>query len=410
MEQSISSDLIRGHIDTIILHTLLNGDKFAQQISESIEQKSDGEYKINQATLYSSLKRLENLKFVSSYWYDTVGGRRKYFKLTEKGKNTVDENLSSWSFSRAIIDKLMDCAPQPIYKTQYVEKIVEIEKKESPVVSIVENKTLIENDVKEIKADTLDQEKINSTSINTEQRVEASNQEINFRHIINGLIKATTIKKEVKNQVELESLNKEEIISEPVEKMNLNETLVSTDYNAHKSNNNGKIDFGDLTLKAAKEGYKIRISSKDSVVSEGTLLINKVNVYTAIIMLFIIAIEFTFFAVKYSSLLNINFTTVAIFCIIATLFPVIRIVNYIKNPHKKISKSISADSIFTSSIIVFNLLLITFAINLLCNVDFSNTFTILLSLIIPIVVFLDVVIHYTVKFFISKSTICLSKK
>ena len=32
MEQQISSDLIRGHIDTIILHTLVSSDKFAQQI------------------------------------------------------------------------------------------------------------------------------------------------------------------------------------------------------------------------------------------------------------------------------------------------------------------------------------------------------------------------------------------
>ena len=56
--QQISSDLIRGHIDTIILHTLLDGDKFAQQISESIEAKSENEYKINQSTLYRYLKRL----------------------------------------------------------------------------------------------------------------------------------------------------------------------------------------------------------------------------------------------------------------------------------------------------------------------------------------------------------------
>ena len=84
MEQhAISSDLIRGHIDTIILHTLLDGDKYAQQISDSIEEKSEKEYKINQATLYSSLKRLESLRFVKSYWNDSETGRRKYFNLAK---------------------------------------------------------------------------------------------------------------------------------------------------------------------------------------------------------------------------------------------------------------------------------------------------------------------------------------
>ena len=139
-QQVISSDLIRGHIDTIILHTLLDGDKFPQQISDSIEDKSDKEYKINQATLYSSLKRLESLKYVRSYWNDSDNGRRKYYNLTESGKNTVESNLSNWSFSRAIIDKLMDCAPQPIYRTQYVEKIVEVVKDTSPAT--------INNDIK----------------------------------------------------------------------------------------------------------------------------------------------------------------------------------------------------------------------------------------------------------------------
>ena len=105
---SISSDLIRGHIDTIILHSLLSGDKFAQQISDVVKTKSDGKYEINQATLYSSLKRLEKLEYIKGYWHDSVGGRRRYFNLTESGKQYVEDNLTNWSFSRSIIDKLMD--------------------------------------------------------------------------------------------------------------------------------------------------------------------------------------------------------------------------------------------------------------------------------------------------------------
>ena len=116
-QPAISSDLIRGHIDTIILHTLLESDKFAQQISDAVENKSDNAYKINQATLYSSLKRLESLKLVDSYWHDFDGGRRKYFKITEAGKQTVENNLSSWAYSRSIIDKLMNLSPTPVFKS-----------------------------------------------------------------------------------------------------------------------------------------------------------------------------------------------------------------------------------------------------------------------------------------------------
>ena len=122
MEKSqISSDLIRGHIDTIILYSLLDGDKFAQQIADHVKLKSGENYELNQATLYSSLKRLENLKYVNAYWNDSESGRRRFFSLTDLGKSVVNDNLSSWTFSRAIIDKLMDIKPEGEIKTEVVE-------------------------------------------------------------------------------------------------------------------------------------------------------------------------------------------------------------------------------------------------------------------------------------------------
>ena len=137
-KKAISSDLIRGHIDTIILYSLFDEDKHAQQISDSIEQKSNNEYKINQATLYSSLKRLENLKHVSSYWNEADDGRRKFFHLTEQGKYLVENNLSDWSYSKNIIDRLMDCeAPvKTEEKIVYVVKEVEKEVPQQPKLDL----------------------------------------------------------------------------------------------------------------------------------------------------------------------------------------------------------------------------------------------------------------------------------
>ena len=65
---SISSDLIRGHIDTIILKTLLDGDKNGLEICREVEDRTEGKYEIRQATLYSALKRLENSKHLKAYW------------------------------------------------------------------------------------------------------------------------------------------------------------------------------------------------------------------------------------------------------------------------------------------------------------------------------------------------------
>ena len=398
MEQhAISSDLIRGHIDTIILHTLLSGDKFAQQISDAVEEKSDGEYKINQATLYSSLKRLESLKHVSSYWFDSVSGRRKYFKLTDSGKNIVETNLSSWSYSRGIIDKLMDCSPQPIYKVEYVEKIVPMQ--------VSSSNSAIDNDDNDKNEKIV--EKSNELPVvekETQVVTDQNKQEVNFRNILNGLIKSTAPVQPAHQEAVLEPLEKTvQKPEEQPEKLKFNDTLTSTNYNAQKSNNNGKIDFGDLSLKAAKEGYKIRISSKDSAITEGTLLINKLNAFSSVVLLLLMVVEFVCLSVLFNSILNLNFLKIALTSIFILAYPTVALVKFLRKPMKKSTKKVYSDVILTSAIAVFNLLLITFATNLLFGVDFTDRSAILVSFIIPTTVYLDIFAYFVIKFCFAKA-------
>lgn len=398
MEQkAISSDLIRGHIDTIILHTLLDGDKFAQQISDCVEEKSQKEYKINQATLYSSLKRLESLKHVSSYWYDSPTGRRKYFKLTDLGKQTVENNLSSWSYSRAIIDKLIDCAPQPVYQTKIVEKIVEvpvektvyIQQPQQNIQKPIENADIKVNNSTEIK------------QINTENKQEnTTNNDVNFRNILSGLIKTSAIQKPAPQ--ELQPLNKEISNDKTEEKLKFNETISSTGYSGGKASSTGKIDFGDLALKASKEGYKLRISSKDSGVAPGKFLINKLNLYTSLAIYLIVMLEFLFFTSSYGKIINFSSGIIVSLILIFTAFPAIRFVQFFKNPYKKIAKTVSPDIIFTATIVVFNLLILTLTANLIAGVDFSKLSSFIPSFVMPCVLYVDLIAYYILKYFIAR--------
>ena len=104
----IDSDLIRGHIDTIILKTLFDGDKYGYEILDEVAKKSGGAYELKQPTLYSCLKRLENQGLISSYWVDSeIGGKRHYYCLTDNGKETYIQNQKDWLRSRQIIDNLI---------------------------------------------------------------------------------------------------------------------------------------------------------------------------------------------------------------------------------------------------------------------------------------------------------------
>ena len=107
-DKSVSSDLIRGHINTIILRALYDGDKYGYEIIAEIERKSHGQYALKQPSLYSALKRLEKDGYITSYWGGSVGGgRRKYFSLTDAGKEIAEQNQAEWEYSRTIIDSLI---------------------------------------------------------------------------------------------------------------------------------------------------------------------------------------------------------------------------------------------------------------------------------------------------------------
>lgn len=104
----ISSDLLRGHTDTIILKLLMSGDKYGYEISKLIYSNSKGDYELKESTMFSSLKRLECDGAVTSYWGDeSQGGRRKYYRITEKGKNLYSENKVNWKNAKRILDQLL---------------------------------------------------------------------------------------------------------------------------------------------------------------------------------------------------------------------------------------------------------------------------------------------------------------
>ncbi len=107
---TISSDLIRGHINTIILRTLYDRDKYGYEIIEEIEANSHGQYTLKQPTLYSALKRLESQGYINAYWKTdevSLGGRRKYYTLTDSGREITEKNQAEWEYSRTIIDSLI---------------------------------------------------------------------------------------------------------------------------------------------------------------------------------------------------------------------------------------------------------------------------------------------------------------
>jgi len=108
-DMSIASDLIRGHTDTIILAKLIGGDNYGYEINKSIQQKTGGKYEFKEATLYTAFRRLEQAGYISSYWGDEqTGARRRYYRITDIGRDSYGELIRDWHTAKEMIDKLIE--------------------------------------------------------------------------------------------------------------------------------------------------------------------------------------------------------------------------------------------------------------------------------------------------------------
>ena len=105
---SITADLIRGHTETIILAHLLEKDSYGYEINKSIQEKTDHEYELKEATLYSAFRRLEENGMIASYWGNQqTGARRRYYTITPQGRKAYERNKVDWEQAKQMIDKLI---------------------------------------------------------------------------------------------------------------------------------------------------------------------------------------------------------------------------------------------------------------------------------------------------------------
>lgn len=105
---SITSDILRGHTEAIILSHLLERDSYGYQINKDIMKKTDNRYELKEATLYSAFRRLEQAGSIRTYWGDeTTGARRRYYAITDSGRQAYTSYKQEWEEAKEMIDYLL---------------------------------------------------------------------------------------------------------------------------------------------------------------------------------------------------------------------------------------------------------------------------------------------------------------
>lgn len=104
----ISSDVIRGYNDTLILCMLLEGESYGYEISKNIKQLTQEKYIMKETTLYSAFTRLEKYGYIESFYRDeSLGKRRTYFRITQLGLAYYKEKCEEWKVTQEVVNQFI---------------------------------------------------------------------------------------------------------------------------------------------------------------------------------------------------------------------------------------------------------------------------------------------------------------
>jgi PadR family transcriptional regulator PadR len=105
---AISSDVIRGYNDTMILYVLLKEPSYGYEISKEIRQLTEEKYVIKETTLYSAFTRMEKNGYIESFIADHNaegnGKKRTYYRITDNGRSYYDEKCREWLLTQEVVE------------------------------------------------------------------------------------------------------------------------------------------------------------------------------------------------------------------------------------------------------------------------------------------------------------------
>lgn len=105
----ISSDVIRGYNDTMILYLLWKKPSYGYEISKQIRILSNEKYVIKETTLYSAFTRMEKNGYIESFSEQNTdtGKRRTYYRITEKGRTYYLEKCDEWKLTQEVVENFI---------------------------------------------------------------------------------------------------------------------------------------------------------------------------------------------------------------------------------------------------------------------------------------------------------------
>lgn len=101
-------ELVKGSTSLILLQLLVEKDMYGYEIVKEMEKRSEYELQVREGTLYPALHKLEKQQYIEAYWIEPdKGPARKYYKITESGREILEQKTTEWQSFVRVIDKVI---------------------------------------------------------------------------------------------------------------------------------------------------------------------------------------------------------------------------------------------------------------------------------------------------------------
>ena len=106
------SDILQGTLDLMVLQTLdAMGPLHGYGIARRIEQISEDVLQLNQGTIYASLLRLQQRRWISASWGTSENNRKaKFYAITRTGRKQLATQAQNWERISAVMMRLLRLA------------------------------------------------------------------------------------------------------------------------------------------------------------------------------------------------------------------------------------------------------------------------------------------------------------
>jgi PadR family transcriptional regulator PadR len=105
----MDTELVKGTLSLLILSLLTRSSMYGYEIAATVHRDTDGAFTWREGSLYPNLHKLQADGLIVGEWEEKETGRkRRYYRITAKGRAALREKVQSWNALRDAVNRILE--------------------------------------------------------------------------------------------------------------------------------------------------------------------------------------------------------------------------------------------------------------------------------------------------------------